>query len=328
MSNSLPKLIVIVGPTASGKTEAGIRLAKEMNGAVVSADSRQVYVGMNVGTAKPLGKLSKHKRAQSTNKTQYTNRKSQTDDDYTLHQIMTPDVVGGIDHYLFNIRRPDDQLTLAEWQKAAFSVIDQLVNRNIAPLLVGGTMLYVDSVVFNYDIPSVEANKQLREELESKRIKDLYKDLLAKDPQAKDFVQSQNKRRIIRALEVIEATGKSFSHQRKVHASRYDVQMIGIFPGWEKLAERIRQRAQQMLTGDLLEEVKRLQKKYGKELPLLQTMNYKQGAAVIAGEMTQEEAIEKMVSVNTRYARRQMSWWRGRKEIVWIDSPEKILELI
>lgn len=303
VNEKLPKLTVIVGPTASGKTEAGILLAKQINGAVISADSRQIYTDMNIGTAKP--ELASN----------------------TPHNIHTPDTIDNIKHYLFNVRAPDNQITLSEWQTSTLEIIDNLIEKNTPPLLVGGTMLYIDSIVFNYDIPRIKMNSKLRQDLEKKNTEDLFSDLIKQDPQAKDFVQPKNKRRIIRALEVIDATGKPFSQQRKTKPPRYNVQMIGLFPNWNTLSNRIQNRVQEMFAAGFIEEVTSLQKKYGTNLPLLQTINYKQVVAMLNGEITKEEATQAMIQANTRYARRQMSWWKGRDEITWIESPKEILQL-
>ncbi|MFH1353713.1 MAG: tRNA (adenosine(37)-N6)-dimethylallyltransferase MiaA [bacterium] len=284
-------MIVILGPTASGKTDLGIKLAKERNGAVISADSRQLYKGMNIGTAKPE---------------------------------LNNSSADGVEHYGFDMREPDNLITLAEWQREAFAMIDDVIARNMTPLLVGGTMLYIDSVVDNYDIPAVGPNKQLRRKLEKKPADELYEELLRKDPAAKIFIEPGNKRRIIRALEVIEATGNPFSEQRKKREPRYDVEMVGLFPGWDKLRDRITKRARQMLEAGLIDETRRLQEKYGKDLSLLQTMNYKQAAAVLENKMTEQEAVEEMIKVNMRYARRQMSWWRRRKDIRWFTNSKSV----
>jgi tRNA dimethylallyltransferase len=293
------KLITIIGPTASGKTDVGVRLAKKLNGAVVSADSRQLYEGMNIGTAKPKELWQGQ-----------------------AHDALRPDVINSIDHYGFNIRTPDNQAALYEWQDEAFKMIDEIINQNLTSLLVGGTMLYVDSVVKNYDIPNVEPNDNLRTELERQEVGILYDSLLKKDPDAKQFIESHHKQRIIRALEVIKATGKLFSEQRRVRPSKYDVKMIGLFSNWDDLREKVNLRIHEMLDDGLIEETIKLQKKYGAGLPLLKTMNYLQAGKVISGEMTKKEAIEEMIRVNLRYARRQMSWWRGRSEIRWLNPNE------
>jgi len=292
-------MIVILGPTASGKTDGGIKLAKQVGGAVVSADARQIYAGMNIGTATP--------------KEAWSNKP---------HDVLTPDYVDSVAHYGLNIREPNDQMTLAQWQPAAFNMIDNIMADGKVPLLVGGTMLYIDSVVDNYDIPTVVPNEQLRSKLEEKKTEVLYARLIEQDASAKDFIEPANKRRIIRALEVIEATGRPFSEQRKRRTPRYDVEMIGVFPGWDSLRERVAWRARQMIDDGLVEETRQLQEHYGKDLSLLKTMNYSQAAAVLAGEMTEQKAMEEMIKVNMRYARRQMSWWKRRKEVRWLSSPE------
>ncbi len=302
------KVYVIVGPTASGKTDLGIKLAKKIDGAAVSADSRQVYTGMDIGTAKPVIK-SKVKSQKSK----------------IVHDALIPDLVEGVDHYLFNIRKPNNQLTLAEWQAAANAVIDSLIKRGVTPLLVGGTMLYVDSIVFNYDIPRVKIDNNLRQDLEGRTVEELYKELKDIDPEVVEFMQPNNKRRIIRALEVIKTTGKKFSEQRKKRRPKYDFEMIGIFPSWETLKDRVSLRMKEVLKEGLIEETEKIREKYGGNLPLLMTMNYKQAAAVLDGKMTKDEAEEEMIRVNMRYAHRQMSWWRGRDEIRWYSSVSDVL---
>lgn len=282
------RLIVIVGPTASGKTDYAIELAKPENGAVVSADSRQVYQGMNIGT----GKI----------------RDTQ-----------------GIAHYLLNIREPNEPITLPEWQQLAFEAIDQIIANKKQPILAGGTMLYVDSVIFNYDIPRVKPNTAFRELKSQKSKVKTYQELLAKDPDAAKFIQPDNIRRIIRALEVFEATGKPFSEQRKKRESRYKIEMIGLFPGWDELRKRIEKRAREMFKLGLLDEVKALREKFGQDLPLLQTQNYRQAGAVLEQTISQAEAVRDMVKSDMRYARRQMTWWRGREEINWQSSSLIIL---
>ena len=297
-----PKLIAVVGPTASGKTEYAIQLAGRLNGAVVSADSRQIYAGMNIGTATPV-ELSA-----------------------TLepHHYLQPDVIQGVEHYLLNITPPDKPITLAQWQDYAWRAIEHILAAGSTPLLVGGTMLYVDSIINEYQIPSVQPDAALRRQLERQDTKLLYEKLLAKDPKAQQFVEAHHKRRIIRALEVIEATGQPFSEQRVQREPRYQVQTIGLFPkvedrpqGWDTLQERLVKRAQQMFADDLLNETKLLQSRYGSDLSLLRTPNYRQAVAVLAGTMSQAEAVADMVRSDMRYAHRQLSWWRRRPEISW-----------
>lgn len=291
---SKPEITVIVGPTSSGKTDLAISMAKEMDGSVISADSRQVYAGMNIGVAKP--------------------KEAFRDE---VHDVLVPDQIEGVPHYLLNIAKPDNPISLSGWQQDAFTAINHVLSSNNHPILCGGTMLYTDSIAFNYDIPSVEPDSAFRSSLERKHVDDLYSELLERDPKASSFVESHHKQRIIRALEVIEVTGKPFSEQRKSREPLYDVDWIGLFPGWDELKSRLEERTHSMVEAGLIEETKRLQETYSPDLPLLQTMMYKEAGLVLSGNLTQEEAITEMIRVQLRYARRQMSWWKRNAEIKW-----------
>jgi tRNA dimethylallyltransferase len=291
-----PTLIAIIGPTACGKTEAALSMARQHNGAVVSADSRQVYVGMNVGTAKPEALNG------------------------ALHDELTADPIAGIDHYLFNIREPNDELTLAEWRKAAYAAIDSIIDQNQLPIVAGGTMLYTDSIVNNYTLPAVPADQEFRTRKHQETTAALYQELVTADPDVKEFIEPANKRRIIRALEVIAATGQPFSAQRKQQPPLYEVTVHGVFPGWSILESRIRDRVTTMLDQGLLAEVQRLIDKHGATLPLLQTINYAQALQVINGELDVKAAPAKMVQANLRYARRQMKWWKRYSDISWHNT--------
>lgn len=297
-------VIVIVGPTASGKTDYALELARRVNGEVISADSRQVYAGMNIGTAKPPlrgASLALQQGGPAEN----------------THDVLTADVVGGIPHFLFNVTSPDKPWTLPQWQAAANRVLEDIIKRGKQPLLVGGTMLYVDSIVKNFSIPAVEPDQAFRDILEQEDAPALYGRLMKADPAAVNFIEPHHKQRIIRALEVIEKTGKPFSASRKRKPSPYEFEMVGLFPGWDVMKERISTRAKLMFDNGLLDETVGLCEKYGKDLPLLQTMNYKQAGAVLDDEATQEDALEETIRVNMKYAKRQMAWWKNRPEIAW-----------
>lgn len=300
------RLIAIVGPTGSGKTSVSIKLAQQMNGAVISADSRQVYIGMDIGTAKSTWAYINVVEPRRIRSTEY----------------MMPEIIDGIDHYLLNIRDAAEPMSLADWQVAAFEVIDQVLRQKQTPLLVGGTMLYVDSIVRNYALPQVPPNSEWREIKERMKTSELYKELIKMDPAAGEFVQRDNKRRIIRALEVIAATRQPFSTQRRQHPPKYEVKMVGIFPGWDKLRLQVTQRTEKMLDNGLLDEVQQLRVIYGKELPLLQTINYKQAGQILDNKITQNEGMAEMTRATMQYARRQMSWWKGREEISWFDQKQ------
>ncbi|MBI3255714.1 MAG: tRNA (adenosine(37)-N6)-dimethylallyltransferase MiaA [Candidatus Andersenbacteria bacterium] len=307
----MEKVIVIVGPTASGKTDYAISLAKKLEGEIISADSRQLYAGMNIGTAKPpLGGASLALQ--------------QGGPAEEAHDVLQADVVDGIPHFLFNVASPDKPWTLPQWQAAAKRVLEDIFARGKQPMLVGGTMLYVDSIVKNFSIPTVEPDQALRDALEQEDAPALYGRLMKADPAAGNFIEPHHKQRIIRALEVIEKTGKPFSASRLKHDSPYEFEMFGLFPrqsggqaSWDIMKERISARAKKMFEAGLLEETAALREKYGKDLPLLQTMNYKQAGEVLDGEATLEDALEETIRVNMKYAKRQMAWWKNRSEIIW-----------
>lgn len=305
MASAREKLVVIAGPTASGKTELAIQLAQKLDGRVVSADSRQVYASMNIGTAKP----------------DFAWREE-------THEILTPDQSyfdsvkqRRVSHYLLNIRHPNDPLALSDWQAAADLCIKTIHAASMPAILVGGTMLYIDCIVKNYDLPAVQANEEFRQEKDSESVENLYASLLAQDPAARNFVEPGNKRRIIRALEVMTATNRTFSELRKKRLSPYETAMIGLFDSWHELERRIGARVAHMLANGLLEETQTLIDQYGADLPLLRTMNYKQATAILQGKSTQAEARDDMQRANVRYAKRQMRWWRNRNEITWFEKP-------
>ena len=308
--NEKKHLIAIIGPTASGKTALSLELAKKLNGAVISADSRQLYQGMDIGTAKvTLDKT--HPLTPSLIKEGETNNTS-------LDKGRWPAIqAGGVLHHLINVTTPDQPWTLAQWQQAAFTAIEQTLAAGQTPLLVGGTMQYIDSIIQNWHIPEVPTNESLRTELAAQPVEQLFARLLEHDPAAQEFIEPHNKRRIIRALEVIEATGRPFSESRRKQKPRYRVTMLGLFPGWKALEKNIRQRSEQMFTDGLLAEVQRLQTRYhaggGNGWHWSQTMNYRQPLAVLRGELSQEEAIASMVRDNLKYAKRQMRWLRPSK---------------
>ncbi len=290
MPEKKPPLIIILGPTASGKTAVATKLAKQINGAVVSADSRQVYAGLNIGAAKP--------------KDAWLNKP---------HQPDKYDLVDQIKHYLLNIREPNHQLSLSTWQSAAKKAISTLIAQNVMPILTGGTMLYIDSIIFNYHIPHVQPQVALRQELEKQSSEDLFRRLKKLDPAALAYIEPNNKRRIVRALEVIFTTNQPFSVLRKKHPSPYHPLALGLFPGWPEIENNIRRRAQAMLDEGLMAEIEQLRQNYGSDLPLLQTINYRQAPDINA-----------MVKANLRYAKRQMSWWKRNSGIQWFSSADDL----
>ncbi|MFH1671270.1 MAG: tRNA (adenosine(37)-N6)-dimethylallyltransferase MiaA [Candidatus Portnoybacteria bacterium] len=275
------KLIVVLGPTASGKSSLAVRLAKEFNGEIVSADSRQIYKEMDIGTAK-----------------------------------ITKEEMEGVPHYLIDVVRPDQGFTLAQFKKKAIEIIKDIQKRGKLPFLVGGTGLYIQSVVDNLNIPEVKPNQKLREKLEKQTSEKLFNQLKKLDPESAKTIDGNNKRRIIRALEVCLLTKKPFSEQRKKGRPLFDTLQIGLSVEHKILERRIKQRAEKMVRDGLVKEVEKLAKKYDPGLPAMSGIGY------------QLPISKEAISLQTRqYARRQMTWFKRDKRIHWVkDYPEaKIL---
>jgi len=297
-----PKLVVILGPTASGKTDLAIKLAKKFNGEIVSADSRQVYKEMNIATAKPL-----------------QNQKSKIKNQKYL--------VNGVPHYLVDIIYPDKEFNVAIYKKLAQKAIKDIQKRGKLPFLVGGTGLYIWAVIDNLKFPKVRPQKKLRKELEKKSKKELFQIYKKLDPKGAKFIDKENKRRLIRAIEVCKVTGKSFWEQRKKGKPLFDVLQIGIKLEKEKLKKRIEKRINKMFKLGLEKEAKKLFEKYG-EIPPLQTIGYQEFKDFFEGKITKKEVKEKIILHTLQFARRQITWFKRDKRIHWISEDKEAENLI
>ncbi len=289
------KLIVILGPTASGKTDLAIKLAKKYNGEIVSADSRQIYKGMDIGTAKPLD-------------------------------------LKGIPHWLIDIKNPNQNYTVAQFKKNAIKAIKNIQKHGKLPILVGGTGLYIKAVAENLDIPKIKADLKLRERLEKEAKKKgldfIFQKLIKLDPEAAYIVDPKNPRRVIRALEVTLLTKKPFSKQRKTGPLLFDVLELGVFVPKEKLKERINLRINKMIENGLVDEVKDLVKKYGSDCQAFDAIGYREIIDFLAKKTTLERAIE-LIKTNTwHFAKRQLTWFRADRKIRWISSKKEAGRLI
>ncbi|MBM3257471.1 MAG: tRNA (adenosine(37)-N6)-dimethylallyltransferase MiaA [Candidatus Liptonbacteria bacterium] len=305
MNKSLPKVLVIVGPTASGKTALSIRLAKKLKGEIVSADSRQIYIGMDIGTAKPLQGFR--------GKIQNPNAKSQKN----LY------ISEGIPHHLIDIKNPNEDYAVAEYKRDAIKAIRGILKRGKLPILVGGTGLYVRAVVENLDIPKVVADEKLRrkleKEVEKKDLEHVFKKLVALDPEAAYIVDPKNPRRVIRALEVTLATGKPFTAQRKKQSPLFEAKILGLTPAPAALRKRIEKRVDQMISDGLVEETEELYEQYGK-VKALDAIGYRELVDYLDGKISLQEAI-RQIKLNTwHYARRQMTWFRKTPNVHWIKK--------
>jgi tRNA dimethylallyltransferase len=272
-------LIVIVGPTAVGKTEIALQLAERMNGEIVSADSRLFYRGMNIGTAKP-----------------------------------TCEELARVPHHLIDVADPDDTWSLALFQRAAREAIQSVHERGRLPFLVGGTGQYVRAVTEEWDLPSQEPDYRLRQILEKIGAEigpqALHRQLAVIDLEAAARIEPNNIRRTIRALEVIFHTGQRFSVQRRKATSPYSLLQIGLIRPRPELYARVDARIDAMLAAGFVEEVKELLAKgYAPELPTLSAIGYREIIAYLQGRMTLEEAVAQMKRLTRNFVRRQANWF-------------------
>ncbi len=294
----LPKIIVILGPTASGKTDLGLALAKKFNGEIVSADSRQVYKKMDIGTAKPVGEWNEEEKVY---------------------------IVDGIPHHLMDVVDPKKEFSLADYKVLATKSIENILSRKKLPIVVGGTGLYIQALVDNLDIPKVEPDKHLREQLEKKKLPELVEMLEKIDPDTAQILDLKNPRRVLRALEVVMQTGKSFSKQQTKSKPVYEVLQIGIDLSPEELFKRISSRIDGQIAEGLIEETKKLAGKYGWSIPSMSGIGYKQIGLYLRGEMTLNEALEVLKRDTRRYTKRQKTWFKRDKKIVWIKNTDLAL---
>ncbi len=292
-----PKLIVIVGPTASGKTALAVRLAERFGGEIVSADSRQIYRGMDIGTAKP-----------------------------------TAEEMRAVPHHLIDIKDPGEDYAVAEYQRDAVSAIRGIVSRNRIPFLAGGTGLYVNAVVQNLDIPRVAADPGLRARLEADIARDglvaVFDRLVALDPEAAYVVDPKNPRRVVRALEVALVTGAPFTAQRAKNAPLFETLAIGLDIPQDVLRIRIDGRVDAMMRDGLVHEVEDLAARWGAACPAFDAIGYREIIGALAGRTTLAEAVALMKTNTWHYAKRQMTWFRKDKAVRWVREAHEADTLV
>ena len=285
-----------------------IKIAKKFNGEIISADSRQIYRGMDIGTAKP---------------------KVQGTSGISNFQFI---ISKKISHYLIDIKNPDENYTVAEYKQDAIKAINKILKKKKLPILVGGTGLYIKSVIDNLNIPEVAPDQKLRKKLEKEiekyGLKYVFEKLIKLDPEAAYIVDPNNPRRIIRALEVAIKTKKPFSVQRKAGKPLFDFLEIGI--NWPKniLNKRINKRVDLMIEEGLVSEVKNLIKKYGSKQQSFDAIGYREIINYLNKKTTLNEA-KNLIKKNTRhYAKRQMTWFRKNKRIHWIRNEKETEKLV
>lgn len=284
-------LIVLLGPTASGKTGLSIKIAKEINGEVISTDSRQIYREMEIGTA-----------------------------------AVTEEEMQGVPHHMLGITTPDKTVSLAEFVDIALEKSDEIYKRGHTPILVGGTGLYISAIIDGYDVPRVPPNEDLRRKLykeaEEKGNEQLHNKLKKLDPQAAASIHPNNTRYVVRAIEINMHTG-SVKKDEKAAKPTFDTFLIGIKWPREELYKRINNRVDQQVEAGLIEEVQKLlEKGYNENLPSMSSLGVKEIIPYIKGQMPLEECLEVLRQGTRRYAKRQMTWFRKYDNVHWLSPDE------
>lgn len=288
------KVIIICGPTASGKTSLSIELAKKINGEIISSDSMQIYKNMDIGTAKP-----------------------------------SKEEMEGIPHHLQDFVEPNQRYSVAEFKKDAEAAIEFILAKGKTPIIVGGTGLYIDSLIYGIEYQDIELDEKYRKELEvrasNEGLAKLYEEAQKIDPQAMEKISSNDKKRIIRVLEIYKATGKNKTEQEiesRKNGVKYDYKVFAI--NWERemLYERINKRVDVMIEQGLIQEVEELLKKYDKFPTAMQGLGYKEVVEYLEGKTSREEMIEKIKMETRRYAKRQITWFKKNKQTIWIEPKD------
>lgn len=294
--NTKPKVIVICGPTASGKTSLSVELAKKCNGEIISADSMQIYKEMNIGTAK-----------------------------------VTPEEMQGIKHYMIDIVSPTERYSVAEFKVQAEKAIEEILKKGKTPIIAGGTGLYVNSLIYNIQYNDIkideEYRKYLEERVEKEGLQSLYEEAKKIDFEAMKSISKNDQKRILRVLEMYHQTGKTKTELEKESRKeevKYDYKVYAINWEREELYKRINKRVDIMIEQGLIEEVENLLKKYNKFPTAMQGLGYKEVVEYLDKKITKEEMIEKIKMETRRYAKRQITWFKKIENVKWIQGNETI----
>lgn len=290
-----PKVIVICGPTASGKTALSIELAKKIDGEIVSADSMQIYKDMDIGSAKP-----------------------------------TKEEMEGIKHYLLDFVSPEERYSVADYKKDATIAVNEIIEKGKTPIIVGGTGLYIDSLIYNIDYPEIEFDEEYRKSLEKRAeeegLQNLYEEAKEIDSKAIENISPNDQKRILRVLELYHQTGKTKTEQEiesRKNEIPYDYHVFALNMDREKLYDRINKRVDIMIEQGLIEEVEGIIKKYRTYPTAMQALGYKEIKEYIIGNITKEQAIETVKQETRRYAKRQLTWFRKNKQTIWLNALDK-----
>ncbi|MDW8564867.1 tRNA (adenosine(37)-N6)-dimethylallyltransferase MiaA [Staphylococcus shinii] len=302
MQNDKPFLIVLVGPTAVGKTEFSIELAKKVNGEIISGDSMQVYKQMDIGTAK-----------------------------------ITQDEMSGIPHHMIDILEPDENFSAYEFKNRAQRLIKEITARGHVPIIAGGTGLYIQSLIYNYDFEDETISEQKSLEIEAKLSEldqlsneELHQYLASFDEVSAQDIHPNNRKRVRRAIQYYLKTKKLLSSRKKVQqfTENYDTLLLGIEMSRDILYQRINKRVDIMLERGLVSEVQQLVDNGYETSQSMQAIGYKEIVPVIKQELSLDEATEKLKQHSRNYAKRQMTWFKNKLDVLWLDREKMSLSLM
>ena len=285
-----PEIIVICGPTASGKTKLGIEVADKINGEIISADSMQIYEDMDIGTAKP----TEEERRQAV-------------------------------HHLIDFVEPNKRYSVADFKSDADKTIKDILSRGKTPIIVGGTGLYINSLIYNIEYKEDVCDLEYRATLEEKSLEELYQMAIKIDEKAIQKISKNDRKRIMRIIEIYHSTGKTKT-QLELESRKeleYDYKVFILNLDRDKLYERINKRVDIMIEQGLIDEVKNLLKKYEQFPTALQGLGYKEVVEYLEEKITKEEMIEKVKQESRRYAKRQLTWFKTYKDAIWLDTYNK-----
>ncbi len=309
-------IIAVVGPTASGKTEVGIRLAQAFEGEVVCVDSRTVYKGMDVGTAKIQGKR---------NAVMYA-PEARTD----IHSLFAekPIMVDGVAHWGVDLVDPDEAFTVADFKEYAEKKISDIVARGKLPVLVGGTGLYFRALLDGLTLTDVEPDAALRNELDAMSTEALAEMLGDLDPDAASTIDTDNRRRLVRAIEIVRTTGEPLAARQQIHDVPYDVLYIGMDVERDELYARIDERVATMVASGLIDEARTLYTKYGSTSQAMSGIGYRQLAAFFSGTLPLRDAVERIRMDTRHYAKRQLTWFKANPRVQWVVNVKDAIAVV
>lgn len=305
------KIIILVGPTASGKSELAAQLAKRFHGEIVSADSRQIYKGMDVGTGKVAGKWI------------YTQIHGRERENRFVYK--------NIPHHIIDFLNPKRQYSAALFQRNAKKVIADILARKKLPIICGGTGHWINAVVYNQQLPNVNPNPKLRKQLEQKSASELFARMVHLDPTRAKNIDRHNKRRLIRALEIILTTGKPVPQPsaRNAQPSNYQALWLGINPSKSELYKKIDKRLKQRLKFGMVKEVGRL---HNQGIPWKRLsefgLEYRYITLYLQKKLTYEKMFRQLSFAIKHYAKRQMTWWKRNKEINWLAKTKSAATIV